>query len=113
VQDSLIGFCLDAWRLAHPSDDTVRGRWWEVFGDTRLDTLEAQVSVSNQTVAAALRLLSIETQQQDGTVTSAVRNLQLATTRYTAGVDPYLNVVAARRRCWPISRPRSRSGWIR
>jgi len=43
----------DAWRLAHPSDDTVRGRWWEVFGDARLNTLEEQVSVSNQNVAAA------------------------------------------------------------
>ena len=43
----------DAWRLAHPSDETVRGRWWEVFGDARLNALEDQVSVSNQNVAAA------------------------------------------------------------
>ncbi len=43
----------DAWRLAHPSDDTIRGEWWTVFGDARLNTLEAQVSVSNQNVAAA------------------------------------------------------------
>jgi NodT family efflux transporter outer membrane factor (OMF) lipoprotein len=43
----------DAWRLAHPSDDTIRGEWWTVFGDARLNTLEEQVSVSNQNVAAA------------------------------------------------------------
>ena len=44
---------------------------------------------------SALRILSAEIQQQDGAVTSAARNLQLATTRYTAGVDPYLNVITA------------------
>lgn len=44
----------NAWRLAHPSDDTVRGRWWELFGDARLNALEDQVAVSNQNVAAAM-----------------------------------------------------------
>ena len=43
----------NAWRLAHPSDETIRGEWWTVFGDARLNTLEAQVNVSNQNVAAA------------------------------------------------------------
>jgi NodT family efflux transporter outer membrane factor (OMF) lipoprotein len=43
----------DAWRLAHPSDDAIKGHWWEAFGDPCLDALEDQVSVSNQNVAAA------------------------------------------------------------
>ena len=36
------------WKPARPSDATVRGPWWEVFGDPLLDSLEAQVSISNQ-----------------------------------------------------------------
>ena len=53
VQRTGHGVSDDAWRLAHPSDDTLRGQWWTVFGDARLNTLEEQVSVSNQNVAAA------------------------------------------------------------
>ena len=41
------------WKPARPSDDTGRGKWWEVFGDTGLNGLEEQVAVSNQTVAQA------------------------------------------------------------
>ena len=42
-----------AWTPATPSDATERGHWWEAFGDKDLDALEAQVAVSNQTVAQA------------------------------------------------------------
>jgi NodT family efflux transporter outer membrane factor (OMF) lipoprotein len=41
------------WRQAHPSDGTLKGAWWELFGDARLNDLELQVGVSNQNVAAA------------------------------------------------------------
>jgi outer membrane protein TolC len=41
------------WKPARPSDATVRGPWWEVFGDPLLDSLEAQVSISNQNVLVA------------------------------------------------------------
>jgi len=44
---------------------------------------------------ASLRILSREIQQQDTAVTSAQRNLQAATQRYRAGIDPYLNVITA------------------
>ena len=40
------------WTFAHPSDDAIRGAWWEMFGDSTLNALEAQVNVSNQTLAA-------------------------------------------------------------
>jgi outer membrane protein TolC len=42
-----------------------------------------------------LRLLSIEIQQEDAAVTSAERNLRVATDRYKLGIDPYLNVLTA------------------
>ena len=44
---------------------------------------------------ASLRILSVEIQQQNAAVTSAERNLSLATDRYKLGIDPYLNVITA------------------
>jgi NodT family efflux transporter outer membrane factor (OMF) lipoprotein len=44
---------------------------------------------------AALRILSLEIQQQDSAVRSAQRNLTVATDRYKLGIDPYLNVITA------------------
>jgi len=41
------------WPEAQPSDSTLRGKWWEVFGDEPLDALEEQVAVSNETLKAA------------------------------------------------------------
>jgi NodT family efflux transporter outer membrane factor (OMF) lipoprotein len=44
---------------------------------------------------AALRILAREILQQDTAVESAARNLRIATARYRAGIDPYLNVITA------------------
>jgi len=41
------------WKPAQPRDDLDRGKWWAVFGDPLLDTLVAQVEVSNQNVLVA------------------------------------------------------------
>ncbi len=41
------------WKPAQPEDAAARGNWWEVFADADLNALEAQVAVSNQTVAQA------------------------------------------------------------
>jgi NodT family efflux transporter outer membrane factor (OMF) lipoprotein len=43
----------DGWKTAEPKDNAIRGKWWEIFGDTNLNALEEQVNISNQTVAAA------------------------------------------------------------
>ena len=43
----------DGWKVAAPQDAAIRGKWWELFGDPQLNTLEEQVKVSNQNVAAA------------------------------------------------------------
>ena len=43
----------DGWKVAQPQDDLIRGAWWEIFGDPQLNALAAQVSVSNQNLAAA------------------------------------------------------------
>ncbi len=44
---------------------------------------------------ASLRIVSQDIEQQDAAVEAAARSLQEATVRYKAGLDPYLNVLAA------------------
>ena len=41
------------WQVAQPNDAVVRSNWWSVFNDVELDSLETQVTISNQNVAAA------------------------------------------------------------
>ncbi|WP_310633887.1 efflux transporter outer membrane subunit [Paraburkholderia sp.] len=47
-----------AWQVATPADATPRGAWWTVFNDTELNTLEARIDVSNQSVRKALANLN-------------------------------------------------------
>jgi len=41
------------WKPAQPNDQNLGSNWWEVFQDPQLNTLEAQVNVSNQNLKAA------------------------------------------------------------
>jgi NodT family efflux transporter outer membrane factor (OMF) lipoprotein len=41
------------WKQATPGDELKRGAWWETFGDTTLDELEAQVDDANQSLKQA------------------------------------------------------------
>jgi NodT family efflux transporter outer membrane factor (OMF) lipoprotein len=41
------------WKEAQPNDGALRGKWWEVYTDPRLNALEEQVNISNQNVLAA------------------------------------------------------------
>ena len=43
----------DNWKFAQPKDDTIRGKWWEMFNDPQLNALEEQVNISNQTIVLA------------------------------------------------------------
>jgi len=43
----------DGWKVAQPKDDALRGKWWEIFNDPQLNTLEEKVNVSNQSIASA------------------------------------------------------------
>ena len=43
----------DQWKMATPSDDRIKGKWWEIFGDPELNRLEELVSVNNQNVKQA------------------------------------------------------------
>jgi NodT family efflux transporter outer membrane factor (OMF) lipoprotein len=41
------------WKPAQPADATLRGDWWNLFGDPQLAALEGQVPAANQTLKAA------------------------------------------------------------
>jgi outer membrane protein TolC len=41
------------WKPAEPSDQSIRGAWWEIFGDEQLNTLELRIGVSNQNLRMA------------------------------------------------------------
>ncbi len=43
----------DDWKRSHPDAAALRGNWWEIFGDPRLNALEEQVTVSNQDLKMA------------------------------------------------------------
>jgi NodT family efflux transporter outer membrane factor (OMF) lipoprotein len=43
----------DGWKVAQPNDTALRGKWWELYGDTKLNALEEQVDPSNQTLKEA------------------------------------------------------------
>jgi NodT family efflux transporter outer membrane factor (OMF) lipoprotein len=43
---------MKGWKPATPRDDFAKGEWWRLFRDPELNTLEAQVAVSNQTLKA-------------------------------------------------------------
>lgn len=41
------------WKTAQPSEQKLGGNWWEIFQDSQLNELEAQVNVSNQNLKIA------------------------------------------------------------
>jgi NodT family efflux transporter outer membrane factor (OMF) lipoprotein len=41
------------WKEAQPNDGILRGKWWEIFHDPALNTLEEQVAINNQNVLQA------------------------------------------------------------
>jgi NodT family efflux transporter outer membrane factor (OMF) lipoprotein len=43
----------DQWKMATPSDEMLKGKWWEIFGDPQLNRLEELVNVNNQNVKLA------------------------------------------------------------
>ena len=45
------------WKPAEPADSQPRGPWWNIFHDGQLDSLEAQVTTSNQNLKAAFARL--------------------------------------------------------
>lgn len=43
----------DGWEPGHPDDTQLKGDWWKIFGDVRLNQLESEVDSANQTLKEA------------------------------------------------------------
>jgi NodT family efflux transporter outer membrane factor (OMF) lipoprotein len=43
----------DQWKMATPSDELMKGNWWEIFGDSQLNAFEELVNIQNQNVKQA------------------------------------------------------------
>lgn len=41
------------WKTAQPNDQVIRGNWWEIYHDSRLNSLEEKINVSNQNLKIA------------------------------------------------------------
>src|SRR5271155_2239594 len=41
------------WKVAQPSAESIKGKWWEVYQDPQLNTLEEKIDVSNQSLKSA------------------------------------------------------------
>jgi NodT family efflux transporter outer membrane factor (OMF) lipoprotein len=40
----------DGWKVASPQDAMIRGKWWEIFNEPELNTVEEQLNVDNQNI---------------------------------------------------------------
>jgi NodT family efflux transporter outer membrane factor (OMF) lipoprotein len=79
--------------LRHATVEQFKAQYDETVANYRQAVLTGFQQVEDN--LAALRILSVEIQQQDAAVKSADRTLALATDRYKLGLDPYLNVITA------------------
>lgn len=43
----------DGWKVANPQDAMIRGKWWEVFNEPELNSLEEELIVNNQNIKAS------------------------------------------------------------
>ena len=50
--DAYKGVSDGTWRPANPQDAVIKGKWWEVFNEPELNTLEEQLDINNQNIAA-------------------------------------------------------------
>jgi NodT family efflux transporter outer membrane factor (OMF) lipoprotein len=44
----------DGWQVAQPQDGVLRGKWWEIYNEPELNSLEEKLNVENQNIRQAL-----------------------------------------------------------
>src|SRR6202021_698211 len=40
----------DGWKVAQPQDAMLHGKWWEIYNDPELNTLEEKLNIDNQNI---------------------------------------------------------------
>jgi NodT family efflux transporter outer membrane factor (OMF) lipoprotein len=86
------------WKTAQPDDQALRGKWWELFQDQQLNTLEEQVDSANQTLKqaeanfqAARSAIRVSRSNQAPTITTGP---SVGAERLSVN-EPYFNKAAA------------------
>src|SRR5271165_5270971 len=41
------------WKIAQPQDAMLHGKWWEIYNDAELNSLEDQLNINNQNIKQA------------------------------------------------------------
>ena len=47
----------NGWKVASPQDAMIRGKWWEIFNEPELNTLEEQLNINNENIKVSFRKL--------------------------------------------------------
>ncbi len=68
----------NGWKPASPSDELIKGKWWEIYNDPVLNALEEQVAITNQNV------LALEAQYREARAATQVARAALYPTIGTA-----------------------------
>jgi NodT family efflux transporter outer membrane factor (OMF) lipoprotein len=45
----------EGWKVASPQDAMIRGKWWEIFNEPELNTLEEQLNIDNQNIKVSFQ----------------------------------------------------------
>ena len=77
------------WQIAKADDAAIRGNWWELFQDPKLNELEEKVNISNQNIAEAaasfLAARSIVRQARSQYFPTALANPNITNARTSPG----------------------------
>ena len=94
---------MKGWKVAEPRDDVLKGKWWEIYNDPKLNELEEQVNISNQNIAIAeanYRLASAAVRSAQslffpviGTNPSATRSLRSSNLGLSGSTAPGTNTL--------------------
>ena len=75
-----------SWTPANPSDGMLKGKWWEVYNDPRLNQLEERIATNNQALRQAMENYNAARDQ-----VAAVRSTLYPTLSLGAGAVHYEN----------------------
>jgi NodT family efflux transporter outer membrane factor (OMF) lipoprotein len=89
---------LKGWKTAQPHEISLSSKWWEVFNDPRLNMLEEQVALANQSIIAAQSQYSQSQHLVQAAQSSflPVLNMTATTSRFQAATGQSVAVAGIR-----------------
>ena len=81
------------WKEAQPRENIARGAWWKAFNDQVLNSLEDQVDISNQNIAAAVAQFQDAQALLKGAKAAYFPTISAGAQNITASSGPFTKVV--------------------